>query len=94
MGQSDTVTLLFACDPWHSNGSRVLIGASKDRQGALRLLQRAIKESGHAKLTREDMTFFMEFGQTQGYTGDGEFDTQDVVLEEVECALCEGEIEE
>lgn len=91
-----TVTLLYSTDCNHTTSSRCLHGVFGTRLDALGAIHKLIEVKsneagvlGHAVpgLRDEDEDFFLRFGQTQGYEGEGEWDTQTLPLNKIDCWL-------
>ena len=83
----DEVTLLYACDTWHTKDSLFLLGAFVNRMEALAFLEEHLVVCRLPELGEDDTMMFMDFGQTQGYEGEGEFYTNTLVIGEREGCL-------
>jgi hypothetical protein len=70
------VILVYRTDVWHTYKSRDLIGVCTDRQEALKVIKQAVEEEGIPPLSEEQIDLLNRLGQTQGYHGQGEFQTE------------------
>lgn len=74
------IFIVYKTDYWHSYASRDMIGASASKNGAIELCnQRAKKE--HAKIDEDQLFNLRNISQTQGYSGEGEFDIDEIALD-------------
>lgn len=71
------IYLVYKTDNWHSYDSRDIIGVATSSAMAIKLcMQQAKKE--HEKITEAQLYNLTNLKQTQGYTGKGEFQFEEV----------------
>jgi hypothetical protein len=75
--------VLFSCDEWHTQGSKILLGVFADKDDLVNTLGRALLDNGRPPLSDEDIAMLHNFNQTQSYEGDGEFIVEGVAEGEV-----------
>lgn len=75
--------VLFSCDEWHTQGSKILLGVFTDKGNLVNTLGRALMDNGQPPLSDEDIAMLHNFGQSQSYEGDGQFIVEDVFEGEV-----------
>ena len=78
----NSVFIAYKTDTWHSYASRDLLGASEDLAGAIALVSQKVKKEGE-QLFADDLFNLSNIKQTQNYTGEGEFDIEEVTLNEL-----------
>lgn len=71
--------LIFKTDCHHSYASRDLIGIVESKILAIDLCKLQAKKE-HKKITPDQLFNLNNISQTQGYSGDGEFDMQEVEI--------------
>ena len=64
--------LLYKCDAYHSNVSKVLFAVTDDYEMIGELVDAKVKYEG-GELTEDDRNNLISIDQTQNYIGDGEF---------------------
>ena len=74
-----TVHILFACDAWHTQSSREVLGIYTSKQEAVASLIQLIQEQDEEPLSPDDQSLLLGIGQTQNYEGSCEF-----IIEELE----------
>jgi hypothetical protein len=75
-----TVILVYRTDVWHTYKSRDLIGVCTDRDETLKVVEQAVEQDGLPPLSEEQIDLLNRLGQTQGYHGRGEFQTEQYEL--------------
>ena len=72
--------IVFKTDPWHSHASKDMLGASESIEGAIDLCNQQAHKEGET--IDEDQLFNLNnIKQSQGYSGDGEFDIEEIDLD-------------
>lgn len=87
---AETVTLLYSCDNWHMKDSMFLHGAFINRAAALLAIEELLSKQSYENypdLTDEDRDLFLRIGQTQGYAGEGEWYSQELIVGEIDSWL-------
>ena len=86
-----SITLVFSCDLHHTQQSMCLHGACSGRVEAIDMIEKLLNDTIHIAiyppLTEQDKMNIVRIGQTQGYSGAGEWHTQTLVLEQIDCHL-------
>lgn len=71
------IYLVYKTDVWHSYASRDIIGVCTTLAHAYDAIRQQARKEGE-KLTEEDIFNLVNIKQTQGYTGDGEFQIEGI----------------
>ncbi len=64
--------LIYKADNFHSYASRDLIGCTSNPKMVIEICQQEAKKENH-KLSKDDLFNLNTYQQTQGYSGEGEF---------------------
>jgi hypothetical protein len=73
------IYIVYKTDSWHSYASRDMIGVTDCKVPAIHICQlQANKESD--EISEEQLQYLSNLKQTQGYSGEGEFDFEEVEL--------------
>jgi hypothetical protein len=75
----ETVFILFKTDAWHSFASRDLIGIFESKELLIDAIKEKAKKEGQ-KLSQDDIFNLNNISQTQGYSGEGEFDFDEIEI--------------
>lgn len=73
----EQVLLVYKTDPWHSYASRDLIGVTTHKWRAHKICQEQARKEGE-EISEEEMWNLKNLKQTQGYSGEGEFQYEEV----------------
>jgi hypothetical protein len=73
----ENIYIVFKCDTWHTQASRLVIGACTDIESAISLCIEYAEKEGQ-EIQEEELQFLSEKLQTQNYEGEGEFIIQKV----------------
>lgn len=71
------VFLVYKTDPWHSYKSRDIIGAATTKINAILICKKQAKKEGH-KISTTELWNLNNIKQTQGYSGEGEFQYEEL----------------
>jgi len=69
--------IIYKTDAWHSYDSRDMIGLSDNISGTIKLIEKQVKKDGE-KLDEDQLYNLQHLKQTQGYSGEGEFQFESV----------------
>ena len=71
------IYIVYKTDAWHSYASRDMIGVADCKVHAIHICQlQAKKESD--EISEEELQNLSNLKQTQGYSGEGEFDFEEI----------------
>ena len=72
-----TIYIVYKTDSWHSYASRDIIGVATDFNIAIDICKQQAKKE-HAKIKEDQLWNLQNIKQTQGYSGEGEFQIESV----------------
>jgi hypothetical protein len=75
----ETIFLVYKTDSWHSYASRDLIGACTSKELAIDVCKKKAEGEGD-DLSEEQLFNLNNIKQTQGYSGHGEFQYEEIDL--------------
>ena len=71
------IFLVYKTDAWHSYASRDLLAVVTSKEKAIRICKKQAKKEGE-KIDEDQLFNLNTLSQTQGYSGEGEFDYESV----------------
>ena len=77
-----TVFCVYKTDSWHSYASRDLIGIATSKEKAISLCHKQARKE-HTRISSEQVYNLNNINQTQGYSGNGEFDIEENELDKL-----------
>lgn len=75
----NSVFLVYKTDSWHSYASRDTIGIGTDEEKAFNICEEHAKKEGET-FDNDQIFNLNNLKQTQGYSGDGEFQYEEIKL--------------
>ena len=75
----DSVFIVYKTDNWHSCASRDTIGIATSRFAAIEICKEQAKKE-NKKIDKDQLFNLSNLKQTQGYSGDGEFQFEEITL--------------
>ena len=66
------IFVVYKTDSWHSYASRDIISICTTQSHVMRIIREKVKKES-AKLDKDQVFNLQHYKQTQGYTGEGEF---------------------
>jgi hypothetical protein len=66
------IFIVYKTDTWHSYASRDIIGIATSQQSAIDICQQKAKKEHH-KISDQEVWNLKNIMQSQGYSGEGEF---------------------
>ena len=81
------VYILYSCDCWHTSASRFLHGVFTSKDKAMEALVQLLEDACLPELSKDDLRNLSDFGQTQGYSGEGEFMLYNAWLDKIDTWL-------
>jgi hypothetical protein len=72
-----TVFVVYKTDAWHSYSSRDIIGICKNADMAIKICKEKAKKE-FRKIDKEQLFNLQNIKQTQGYSGEGEFQFEEM----------------
>jgi len=73
------VTIIYKTDAWHSYASRDIIAIALNKRTAIKLCKAQAKKEGE-KISAQELWNLENIHQTQGYSGDGEFQIESIEI--------------
>ena len=67
-----TIYIVYKTDKNHSYASREIIGVATSENKAISICRQQVKKEGD-KIDKEQLCHLLKMNQTQGYSGEGEF---------------------
>ena len=71
------IYLVYKTDGWHSYASRDLIGVVTSKEKVIKICKQQAKKEGEI-ISKDQLFNLNNISQTQGYSGEGEFDFEEV----------------
>jgi hypothetical protein len=85
------IFLLYSTDSWHTKDSKFLHGAFGSKDSAIEGIREMIERHGNPEkyppLGEECERQLELFNQTQSYAGEGEFQIDEIPVDEIDCWL-------
>ena len=75
----DSVFIVYKTDNWHSYASRDTIGIATSSLAAIKICKQQAKKE-NKKIDKDQLFNLANLEQTQGYSGDGEFQFEEITL--------------
>lgn len=75
----DSVFIVYKTDNWHSYASRDTIGIATSPFAAIEICEEQAKKE-NKKIDKDQLFNLSNLKQTQGYSGDGEFQFEEITL--------------